>query len=704
MTCRHDNGARAGVGASRGRAVESRRLWLWAAACGRLRLRGAVLLAAPLLLALAGSASAPATAGAQVPEWGPPLIIDGPSSDITALSGIAIAHDGTGGVVYLKNVNGVAHVFVSRLVGGVFQGPEQVDGSLSGPSSQPVIGAGNGGLLLVAFINGGALYVVDRASAQAPYGAPQDLSDGASNPAIQTTYLSKAYLAFTVADGDGHDVRAAFYDNGSWGVEPTPLNAIAADDAGTGLARPAVAAAGDGVGIVAWGEGGHIYSRRVWGTSPSVVYEQADIASLSGWSEISADQPAVATGGDSSYADVTFQETFANSTASQDRVLVNRLHGSVYDGAVGADGLSTPGSDGADQPQDSAGDYGIGFSLTERENSNQLWATVFGQNGTPGVAFQADSQQNSAPPYATSAIDGLFTGLIAWQETPPLGTPEIRIRYYNGSTLQPEVVISSPSQGPTDAADGLVTGGDIGGDAALAWVQGTGSSRQIVADLLYQGPGAIATASGFQYARTTRPALVWSVSNEAWGPVQYVLTLDGVEAVQSAATSFVPPVPLSQGPHTWQVTATNPAGLTTSTRTATVFVDTVPPTVTVSLTGKLRAGSVVHAYVAYTDAPAPLLPADASGIASVTIKWGDGTSYSITHGKFHVYKRAGRYLLSAIVTDQAGNTTTITRLVKIVPKPKPKPKRKKKSKPTKKHALDGGSGPAGSAATANAPI
>ena len=45
-----------------------------------------------------------------------------------------------------------------------------------------------------------------------------------------------------------------------------------------GSGAPQVATAGDGVGIVAWGEGGHVYSRRVWGTAPSVVDEQADIA------------------------------------------------------------------------------------------------------------------------------------------------------------------------------------------------------------------------------------------------------------------------------------------------------------------------------------------------------------------------------------------------------------------------------------------
>ena len=51
-------------------------------------------------------------------------------------------------------------MFVSRLLGGIFSPPQQIDPTLPGPSSQPVIAAGNGGVLIVAFINTGGLYVV----------------------------------------------------------------------------------------------------------------------------------------------------------------------------------------------------------------------------------------------------------------------------------------------------------------------------------------------------------------------------------------------------------------------------------------------------------------------------------------------------------------------------------------------------------------
>ena len=142
--------------------------------------------------------------------------------------------------MYLKQVGGVVHVFVSRLLGGVFQAPEEVDASLAGASSQPVIAAGNGGLLLVGFINGGVLYVVDRLAANAPAGPPQPLAGVASNPAISISNFGKAYLAFAVAGPTGNDVRAAYYYAGRWGLESSPLDAVPSDDAGSGTGRPAV--------------------------------------------------------------------------------------------------------------------------------------------------------------------------------------------------------------------------------------------------------------------------------------------------------------------------------------------------------------------------------------------------------------------------------------------------------------------------------
>ncbi|MGI8506793.1 MAG: hypothetical protein ACR2MK_08330 [Solirubrobacteraceae bacterium] len=650
-------------------------------------LAAALLAAALLAVALFALASPAGASTRRTPTLAPSsTVVDGPSADIVGLSGMAIARDGTGGLVYLKNVGGDPHVFVSSLHGGSFQAPVQVDAGLAGPSSQPVIATASGGLTLVAFINGGELYAVQQSSTTAPWQAPVALFGGASNPSLSISTFGKAYLAFTAAGAGGHDVRAAYFNLGYWAIESTALDANPADDAGTGNGRPQVATAGDGVAIVAWGEGGHVYTRRVWGTAPSTVYEQADPASYSGWSEVSADEPQISTGGDSSYAAVAFHELLSNGDSQQSRVLVNRLRASQYDGPKQGDGLTTPGPEGAEQPQVAVTEYGRGFVTSERDQSHSLVATTLATNETPQASVDVSGLPLSAGPDAIPATAGTISTLIAWQQSPgTAGTPEIRLRYApDGADLGPEEVISSPAMGPTDADRGLVAGGDLAGDAAVAWVQGAGAQTQIVAGQLFQAPGPPTPSPRFQYADRVNPVLSWSPAPELWGAPQYLVKLDGVQIAETTATQIQTPA-LTQGRHTWQLTAVNQAGLATPWQAATVFVDSLPPRVSLEITGVRHVGSELQVYVGYTDSPPGVSPSVASGVNSVQVKWGDGANYYITHGKFHFYSRRGTFVVTVIVKDRAGNRTIVTRKLKITPQPKPKPKGKAKPKRGRKH-------------------
>jgi len=608
-----------------------------------------------------------------------------------------VARDGTGAVVYLKAAGGVQHVFVSALVGGVFQPPVQVDPGLPGPSTQPVIAAGNGGLLVVGFINGGTLYEVDRTGAAASLGGPVALAGGASSPSISMSNFGKAYLAFTAADGAGDDVRTAYYYNGLWALEPDPLNQTPADDAGTGSGRPEVATAGDGVAIVVWGENGHVLSRRVWGTSPSVVDEQAD-GPPPGCTEASADEPVVGTGGDSSYAEVAFHEVVTCGGAQQSRVLMNRLHASIYDGITQPDGLSGSTSGGADDPQITMGEYGAGWVTAGLQPSGNVVAAALGSNGIFEGTTQINSLPEAAPPDAIPATAGMFSNLIAWQQDPgSAGFPEIRARYAPSSgTLGPEMVVSSPGQGPTDAADGITAAGDVNGDVLIAWLQGEGAGAQIVTAQLYQSPGGFAPTRTFQYARTVQPSLAWTAAHDAWGPLRYVASVDGAAVAQTEGTSVQIPTQLTNGPHSWQVTATNPGGRQSASRQATVFVDTVPPLASFKLHGRSLVGSRIRMYATYADLPPSGEPrSDASGVAKVLVQWGDGTSVRLPlgfHRSFHSYRRPGRYKVSLVVTDKAGNVTRASVLVKITrakgrTKTAPKPSATTpKAPPTKKLA------------------
>ncbi len=653
------------------------------------RVRAAAAGLSVALVAILGALSAaPGAVRAQQPAPTAPTAIDGPSSAIPNPSGLdlSIARDGTGGLVYLKQVAGVPHVFVSPLEGGSFQAPAEVDAGLGGGSSQPVIAAGDGGLLLVGFINGGELYVAGRTTQGAPFSAPAGLAGGALNPAISITDFGKAYLALTVADGSGYDVRTAYYYGGRWALEPPPLNASPADNAGTGAGAPQVAAAGDGVAIVVWGEAGHIFSRRVWATTPSVVDEQAD-APPSGCTEASADSPVVGTGGDSSYAQVVFHEVVTCNGQQQSRVLADRLHGSVYDGLEAPDGLNAGSTGGAQDPQITMGEYGHGWITSVRTGAHDIYATSMGDNGVNYGTNQVNGLTNVVSPDPIPATAGLYSNFISWQQNPgSSGMPEVRVRYApDGSILGPEVVVSTPAQGPTDVADGLAAAGDVAGDAAVAWLQGGPGADWVMAEQMYQPPGPIFPLKSFRYGNTAYPVLQWTAAHEPWGPMRYSVSLDGTLAAQTSATAARTATAVADGPHSWQVSGTNAAGQPTQAGAATVFVDTVPPTAAMRLYGRPLVGARLHVYATYIDLPPSGEPrSDASGVASVVVRWGDGAVVPLklgSHRSYNTYHRPGRYVISLLVTDRAGNRTREVIRVAVV-KSKPKKPGRHQHKPT----------------------
>ncbi|MGB9184863.1 MAG: hypothetical protein WCB67_12425 [Solirubrobacteraceae bacterium] len=626
----------------------------------------ALLLAGAVVVAVAGPAAA---ATRRSPTLAPAnTVVDGPSADIRSLNGLAVARDGTGGLAYLKNVAGVAHVFVSGLRSGAFQAPIQVDAGLVGASSQPVIAATNGGLTLVAFINAGQLYVAQQANALSAWQGPAALyGSGASNPSLSISTFGKAYLAFTAVGAGGHDIRADYFSQGQWGAVSAPLDANLSDDAGAGTARPQVATAGDGTAIVAWGENGHIYTRRVRGTAPSIAFQQADPSSFAGFNEVSADQPVVGTGGDSSYAAIAFHEVVSSGGVTQSRVLVNRLHAGVYDGAVAADSLTTPGGEGANTPQVSVTEFGTGWITAQSDVSNNTFITNLTTNDRVASHGQLNSLPEAGPSDAVPATAGIVSTLLAWQQyNGSSATPEIRVRYApDGTNLDPEMVVSSPVIGATNADLGLFAGGDLAGDAAIAWVQSNGTQNQIVTAQLFQAPKAFAPATGFAYSTSANPLLTWSAPSEQWGPLTYTVKLDGAVVGSSQSPALRPVAPVTQGRHVWQVVAANLAGLTSTDRPAVVFVDSLPPRVQPRITGVRQVGRLLRLYVRDTDRP-PGGPASAgSGVVSLQVKWGDGSQAFIKHAASHVYHRRRTYTITVIAMDRAGNRTVVTRKVKI---------------------------------------
>ena len=69
----------------------------------------------------------------------------------------------------------------------------------------------------------------------------------------------------------------------------------------------------------------------------------------------------------------------------------------------------------------------------------------------------------------------------------------------------PDATLSDPALGPTDAARGLDAGADRAGDIAVAFVQGDGAERRIVAASYDRAPGAFRASTTTKWRKFARP-------------------------------------------------------------------------------------------------------------------------------------------------------------------------------------------------------
>jgi hypothetical protein len=608
------------------------------------------LLLALAALALALTAAAPARAGFFVQP------LDGPSADIQSLGGVDVARDAGGAVVYVRRDGGVDHVYAQRFFAGRFAAPERLDPGLAGPSSQPVVAAAEGGRIAVAFVNAGTLYGVVRPAGAAAWGAPTAL-DGAgnvSNPDIDMGISGVAYVVYA----RGADVAAVRLDNGvAWSGVPAPLDLAPAHAAGnTAATHPRVGVGADNVAVAVWGEEGddgrtHVYERRIFGTAPSAYPAEASVDSLAGTAGGPADSADLDVEYDSSFAWVVFREVIGGHS----RALARRLAGLTFDPPVALDALPTPSGEGGVAPRIAMTGTGQGLAFAGRDASFQTIGSVLDLDmWAPG---RVDSVGSASTPVGVPAVGENFEGVLAWWRTNTAGTPgEMRARAFTPepNTFAPEAVISSPDLGGVDPALGIDASADRAGNAVIAFIQGSGADRRLVASLYDRPPGRGLGLTTDHWQRTARPRLRWRPADDLWGPVTYSLLIDGQSVATTAATQLIPTARVPDGQHTWQLLTTDLHGQQTPGKARPLRIDTRKPRLRVRRRGR-------KVTVTATDGAR----ARASGVVGLTIAFGDGARSSASRGSVtHAY-RPGKWRLRATARDAAGNVATVTKRLRI---------------------------------------
>ncbi|HEU4461870.1 MAG TPA: hypothetical protein VFR75_04680, partial [Solirubrobacterales bacterium] len=530
-------------------------------------------------------------------------LVDGPSADVLEAGDAAMSEDGTGGLVYLKQVDGHDHVFVAQFAGGAWRPPQRVDVGQNFDSSWPRIGAGDGGRLLVTWVQEFGIESDRMYSATMDPGAtsfqapvPVDLNVGEATstyPDLAMNRGGQAYLAYRVvtdvspSNPDGYigaDTRVARYGARLWSVLGTPIDRNAATPVRDPVAEnaPEVGIDIQGQGVVAWQEPDDEFVDRVWvrrlfGASVGIPIQ----ASPSSWEGAPlrgpADAFALDVAGFGQTAVAFRQQPGQASKLTAPRAMVNEMPDVFSESAQkfagaqlvdgGVRGALGPPSVGVDP----RGLYLSGFG----EGSTTLLAS--GDEAAPIGVGRLDEGKSSVPggPLVDLAESG--AGVVAWiEQRDPTGLVVAQERRADG--VEESTSLTTPKGG---AVSGLVMGGSGLGDAIVAWRQGSDSNSQLAVAVVDAPPDPFLVLLPNGWQRKKKVRVAWDHSPNAIGGVRYSVSVDdepvregvrGLGAVLKAGD-------LDNGRHKIQIFATDDLGQETGSRTGMLLVDRRPPQV-----------------------------------------------------------------------------------------------------------------------------
>lgn len=574
--------------------------------------------------------------------------IDGPDSDIARVGGVDVARDGTATVVYLKRVSGVAHVFAARMADGVWQAPERLDGALPLPSSDPVVGVANRGAAVVAFVNNGQLHTIVRRARDTAWPAPVALGgDSAATPSIDLSTNGVGYVVWTRQG----DVLGALLrrDDAAFSPLPAPLDINPGAEAGTGTGRPRVATSADGTALAAWGEDGRVHARRLLRGSLSAFPQELGVPDLGGHRGGPADQPEVDISDDSSFAWVTFRQSFDDGATT--RVLARRLVGSAFDPPVdvGAGGF---GAEAATDPAVDVAGSGDAIFANESSTTHTPFATL-NYIDVLGAPF-ALSAGNTVASRPAVAIGETSQAVAAWFDTDS-GVPALNARSFKfREPADGETPLVDLALGAADTEAGLDAAADRYGDVVIAFVQGVSPGRRLAIATWDRPPVNLIQTTTYRW-RDDRP-LRWSPISEPWGEITWTVLVDGKPLGTTTANSFPIEGRVTDGSHRWTQVSTDRRVQRRTAGPRTLRVDTTGPRLTVAIRGPRSAGATVRFVSRARDR--------LSGVRRIRVDFGDGSRAAFGRDVRHRFA-GGTHTVRVTATDKAGNTTTVTRRLTI---------------------------------------
>jgi hypothetical protein len=603
-----------------------------------------------LIPALAALALMPTTAQA---AWFPAEPVDGPSADIVSVEDADVAREGMAAIVYLKRDGGQPHVFLSRMNLGAWEPPVRIDQGVVPGAEDPVVALANPDRLAVAWVSNGTLFTAVRPAGAPGFTPARALAEGGvSDPAIDMSINGATYVSYT-QNGDVRVARAD-RDKPEFTVLPAPVDFDAARSAGTNEQRSRIAVSADGSAVVVWGEDGadgrsHVFGRRLFEYRLSTAVEDLTLSAFEGRPATDADRPEIDIEDDSSFAQVAFRQ----QTSTGPRAVVRRLVGSQFEPPFPIDG-------GFTAPEGRVALTGRGEGVTAAAaTSNEVIGGAIWNNKHERIQ-RFDSGPTGIDPSPLPLVGENENGALAWFAGTSGTDASVRGRRFaevQFVKLEPEVTLSNPAFGAVDADAGLVGGSTRVSDHVVAFVQGAGAERRLVAALWDDPPARPLGQNTTNLRRLER--FKWASARDLWPPIVYRVFLDNRQIAETDETEL--PVTrgmLRDGRHRWYVLAVDRRGQATAGPPRPLRVDNTPPLLRASI-GR-RGRNVGIRIRRFADRGR-----NASGRSRIAVELGNGRRVVIGSGYRYTYPRGGTYTLRVIGYDRAGNATTISRTFRI---------------------------------------
>lgn len=617
----------------------------------------------------------------------PPVTIAGPASDVVDFGGVAMASDGSGGVVFLKSIDGVPHVFASRFFAGSWSPPMRVDSDQPYEASQPRIAAGPGGALLVVWVTQVAtvakkvrygLFSASIGRGGSSFRPSQlidpEVGDGSFagvDPSVSGTATNQATVAYRVItyrfDGSKEaaqlrpgdvlaDIRVSRLRDDRWArLGAINVNQELSMRAPTTTNGPKVGAGVDGNAVVAWQESdqtgaARIYVRRIFGTVPGPILQ----ASPSKW-----DGNAVTGDADAFSLAVTplnqariAMRVLGNGGQAPTRLFLNTLppgfsvpsnalvgEKQVWSGTVAATSIGLPGV-AAYEKGGQEGKLRLGFVAGGQAH------LVEADQGGALIPVEQPAQPAATPgSEAATALDPDGGGVLAYPSTGPDGLPVVAVRQEFTSGAAQLGLLSGSQSGPIAQ---LRIDGSGRGDALIAFRQGEPGNFQIVAERVGAAPAGFRVKGPKGWVRPAAARLSWAPAESAVGGVRYTVLIGDRAAKRGLAKRKyrLPAGLLGNGTLSARVMATDSLGQQVLSKRLKLRVDGEAPTVRV--TGPNRSGWFA---VRVGDADSGL---DAK---ATRVSFGDGVREAKGSRFKHLFTAVGRHRIVVSARDRAGNRT-----------------------------------------------